>query len=146
MPAKIVMTRFDPQPLSNHLVIPSDMSAARRIQEQILDKAKRLGYGERCLFAIRLALEEAFVNAHRHGNGRDPHKNLHVSHDIDDQRLVVRIGDEGRGFDPNGVPDPTSPDRIALPEGRGIMLMRAYVDDVSYNDAGNEIQLVKKRT
>jgi len=134
---------FDSQPLPEHLVIHSDLQAARNVEEQILGKARALGYSEECAFAVRLALEEAVVNAHKHGNRGDASKHITVSYHVGPQRLIIRVRDEGPGFDPQAVPDPTEADRIALPNGRGIMLMRAYLDDVQYNRSGNEVQLVK---
>ena len=104
-----------------------------------------MGYSPECAFAVRLALEEAVVNAHKHGNRSDRTKHIIVSYDVKPDRLTVRVRDEGPGFDPRLVPDPTSPDRISLPNGRGLMLMRAYLDDVCYNEQGNEVQLVKER-
>jgi len=136
---------FDPQPLPHEIVIPSDLHAARQVEDRILRETEACGYSDECAFAIRLALEEAVVNAHKHGNRCDNQKHIVVSYDVQPQRVVVRVRDEGPGFNPCVIPDPTSPDRISLPCGRGIMLMRAYLDDVSYNEQGNEVQLVKER-
>jgi serine/threonine-protein kinase RsbW len=136
---------FDPQPLPNQIVIDSDLQAARRVEDLILREAERMGYSPETGFAIRLALEEAVVNAHKHGNGADRSKHITVSYDVKPTRIIVRVRDEGAGFDPRMVPDPTAPDRISLPNGRGLMLMRAYLDDVCYNEQGNEVQLVKER-
>jgi len=127
-------------------VIPSDLRAARQIEEQIIRKAEERGYSPHCAFAIRLALEEAMVNAHKHGNGGDPRKQIAVSYEVGRKRTVVRVCDQGRGFDPRMVPDPTAPERISLPNGRGIMLMRAYLDEVVFNEQGNEVQLVKEKS
>lgn len=135
---------FD-KPLPHRIVIASDLHAARDVEEQVLRIAESLGYSRECAFAIRLSLEEALVNAHRHGNRCDPHKKITISYEIDRQRAVIRIRDEGGGFDPCKVPDPTCPERICLPNGRGIMLMRSYLDEVAYNPPGNEVQLVKER-
>ncbi len=137
---------FDPKPLAHQIVIRSDLCAARDVEEKILQEAAELGFSDECAFAIRLALEEAMVNAHKHGNRADPDKQIVVSYEVRPDRLIVRVRDEGEGFDPHVVPDPTSPDRISLPNGRGIMLMRAYLDDVSYNERGNEVQLVKEKS
>jgi serine/threonine-protein kinase RsbW len=136
---------YDPQPLPHQVVISSDLQAARGVEDLILQEAENLGYSPECAFAIRLALEEAVVNAHKHGNRADPTKRITVSYDVRPNRIVVRVRDEGPGFDPYLVPDPTAPDRISLPNGRGLMLMRAYLDDVCYNETGNEVQLVKER-
>jgi len=133
------------QPFPHTVVIASDLAAAREVEEQILKETERMGYSKECGFAIRLALEEAIVNAHRHGNQGDPSKTLTISYSVDSQRMVVRIRDEGPGFDPEHIPDPTQPDRIALPNGRGIMLMRAYLDEIHFNTRGNEVTLIKER-
>ncbi len=135
---------FD-QPLPHRIVITSDLHAARDVEEQVLRLTESLGYSRECAFAIRLSLEEALVNAHRHGNRGDTHKKIVISYQIDRQHAVIRVRDEGAGFDPGTVPDPTCPDRICLPNGRGIMLMRSYLDEVCYSPAGNEVQLVKER-
>jgi serine/threonine-protein kinase RsbW len=133
------------QALPNRVVITSDLHAARDVEEQVLRLAESFGYSSQCAFAIRLSLEEAIVNAHRHGNRCDPHKKITISYDIDRRRAIIRIRDEGPGFDPASVPDPTCPERICLPNGRGIMLMRSYLNEVTYNRQGNEVQLVKER-
>jgi serine/threonine-protein kinase RsbW len=136
---------FDSHPLAHRVVIRSSLSAARQIEEQILQEAESAGYSPQCTFAIRLALEEAMVNAHRHGNRSDGSKHLTVSYEVRPSRLIIRVRDDGEGFNPEVVPDPTAPERICLPNGRGIMLMRAYLDEVSFNEEGNEVQLVKER-
>ena len=137
---------FNPQTLPNKMVIPSNLHAAREVEETIVAEADKFGYPEESAFAIRLALEEAIVNAHKHGNGSDPNKQIIVSYEVNPDRLTIRVRDEGPGFDPALIPDPTEPNRISLPYGRGIMLMRAYLDEVSYNQQGNEVQLVKERS
>ena len=136
---------FADDPLPHEVVIPNDLAAARDMEERIVAQTATLGYSPECAFGIRLALEEAMVNAHRHGNASDPDKTITVSYDINEDRVVIRVRDEGSGFDPRGVPDPRQPDRLPLPHGRGIMLMHAYLDDVRYNEQGNEVQLVKER-
>jgi serine/threonine-protein kinase RsbW len=133
------------QTLPNQVVIKSDLHAARDVEEEVLRLAESLGYSQQCAFAIRLSLEEAIVNAHRHGNRGDADKSITISYKIDRQRAVIRIRDEGPGFDPSSVPDPTCAERICLPSGRGIMLMRCYLNEVTYNKRGNEVQLVKER-
>ena len=128
------------------MVIPSELHAAREIEETIVAEVEKFGYPEESAFALRLALEEAIVNAHKHGNGSDPNKQIVVSYEVNPHRLVIRVRDQGKGFDPSVIPDPTQPNRISLPYGRGIMLMRAYLDEVSYNQQGNEVQLIKERS
>jgi len=137
---------FDRQTLPHEVVIPSDLHVARRVEEDILRAVASVGYSREDRFAIRLALEEAIVNAHKHGNRSDPTRTITISYAIDAHRVIVRVRDEGGGFAFRTVPDPTSPDRLSVPSGRGIMLMRAYVDGIEYNERGNEVQLVKKNT
>ncbi len=135
---------FESRPLPHQIVIASDLQAAREVEERLLNQVLKLGYDQESAFAIRLALEEALVNAHKHGNRCDPAKTITISYSIDDRRVVVRVRDDGPGFEPIHVPDPTLPHRLSLPTGRGLMLMRAYLDDLDYNEKGNEVQLIKE--
>ena len=88
------------QPLAHQVAIPSSLHAARCIEEQLLGVTEGFGYSEECAFAIRLALEEAIVNAHKHGNSGDPSKTITISYDINEQRAIIRVRDEGGGFEP----------------------------------------------
>ena len=125
------------------LAIPSDLSAARQAEQVILGEVARCGYSEGDVFAIKLALEEALNNAIRHGNACDNGKVVEVQYDVDDDRTTITITDEGEGFDSGEVPDPTTDENIEKPCGRGIMLMRAYMDEVRYNETGNQVHMVK---
>lgn len=126
------------------MVIPSDLQAAHRLALELLGIVNHCGYGESCAFAIRLALEEALTNAVRHGNRMNPAKAVEVEYDIDPQRAIITVTDQGEGFDPDAVPDPTIDENLEKPSGRGIMLMRAYMDEVCFNDRGNQVRLVKQ--
>lgn len=127
-------------------VIPTDLTAAGRLAEELLRKAEAQGYPESMRFAIRLALEEALSNAIEHGNKFDPNKSVTVVAEVDDDRAAITIADEGDGFDPATVPDPTVDENLEKPCGRGIMLMRAYMDTVKFNKRGNEVCLVKSKS
>ena len=122
---------------------PSDTSKGQEVQERIIDCMHQLEYSEKDIFGMRLALEEALVNAIKHGNGMDPNKQVHVTCRVDDQEARIKIGDEGPGFNPNDVPDPTAEENLEKPGGRGIMLMRAFMSEVTYSETGNEVLLVK---
>ena len=135
-------TQFPPLP--NRVVITNDLNAARKIQDRILALASDLGYSAKYCFAIRLAIEEALVNAYRHGNRRDPTKKITISYDVQPDQMTIRIADEGKGFNPQYLHDPTSDERLSDPEGRGVMLMRSFADEVLFNKAGNEVQLIKR--
>ena len=126
-------------------VISSDLKAARGIQQEVLQELAGHGYTDSSTFAIRLALEEGLNNAIRHGNGYDPEKTVEVTYDVDDDRVAISITDEGPGFRPGDVPDPRLDENVVKPCGRGIMLIRAYMDEVRYNDVGNQVRMVKRR-
>ena len=104
------------------------------------------GSGEEAIFAIKLTLEEAVTNSIKHGNKCDPNKKVTVRYFVDERQVVVFVRDEGPGFNPEAVPDPTSPDRLSLPNGRGILLMRAYMDGVEYRENGREICFLKRKS
>jgi serine/threonine-protein kinase RsbW len=125
------------------MVIASDLRAAREVAQDVLAEIARLRYSQECVFAIRLALEEGLNNAIRHGNGYDPDKTVEVTYDVNEHRAVIAITDQGPGFDPHNVPDPRADENLGKPTGRGIMLIRAYMDEVGYNPRGNQIRMVK---
>jgi len=127
------------------MVIPSTLRAAREPEDVILREAEALGYSEETLFAVKLALEEAMTNAVKHGNSCDPNKHVTVRYLVTHEKIEVFVTDEGGGFAPDNVPDPTTPDRLPLPNGRGIMLMRAYMDQVDYRRNGTEVYMMKRK-
>lgn len=127
-------------------VIPSDLAQTCRPKRAIIAELERFHFSEQSTFAIKLAIEEALTNAVKHGNCNDPTKTVTVRYSINSDRAIVSVRDEGCGFEPEKVPDCTCPDRLSMPNGRGIMLIRAYMDEVSYRDNGREIYFVKKRT
>lgn len=128
------------------MVISSNLNEARRLEEQLLREVARFGYEEADVFAIKLALEEGLVNAIKHGNRYDANKRVHVVSRIDENEAVFVITDEGEGFCPDKVPDPTADENLERPCGRGLMLIRAFMDEVEYNPIGNQVRLVKRRT
>ncbi len=121
------------------------LSEAKPVVEQILEQVHGCGWSERELFAIHLALEEALTNALKHGNQWDPQKRVTVRWQVTHERFWIQISDEGRGFDPETVPDPTLDENLEQPSGRGLMLMRSYMDVVSFNREGNSVAMVKFR-
>ena len=125
--------------------IPSELQAAERIQERIISVLEGLEYPMRDVFGMRLALEEAIVNAIKHGNKMDPKKTVSIRCEIDSNRICVQVEDQGPGFSPTDVPDPTCEENLEKPGGRGIMLMKAFMTKVEYNDRGNRVTLEKAR-
>ncbi len=126
------------------IVVPSDLRHAKEPEDRILSELARLGYSEDARFAIKLALEEALTNAVKHGNRNDPSKRLTVRYHITPERAVIVVRDEGSGFAPDQLPDPTADENLERPNGRGIMLMHAYMNKVRFNPTGNEVWMLKE--
>ncbi len=130
---------------SDH-VIPSRAEASREVQEELLDQMTRRQWGEHDVFSVRLAMEEALINAIKHGNHYDPVKTVEITCQIFPDRIRIEICDQGKGFDLAAVPDPTDPDNLESPCGRGIMLMRSFMSRVEFNETGNRVSLERDRT
>jgi serine/threonine-protein kinase RsbW len=126
-------------------VIASDPLEASRIQRDIEGRLAAHHFDEREIFGIRLALEEALINAIKHGNGLDRSKRVHIRYHVQAQRFDIAIADEGGGFDPNAVPDPCADENLERPSGRGLLLMRHYMTEVIYHPPGNRLTMSKVR-
>ena len=124
--------------------IPSDLEAARRVQKAI-EAVVRAAFDEHEAFAIKMAVEEALVNAIKHGNQMDPDKRVRGAYSLRPERFDVRITDEGPGFNPEDVPDPTAPENLERPCGRGLLLIRHYMTSVTFQDNGRTIVMHKLR-
>lgn len=125
--------------------LPTSLGAIRDPEREVLTRLAECGFDEDQRFAVRLAFEEAVVNAMKHGNRMDPARKVRLRWRISPERAEIRVADEGAGFNPGGVPDPTCDENLQRPCGRGIMLIRAYMDEVSFSPNGNEIRMVKYR-
>jgi serine/threonine-protein kinase RsbW len=123
----------------------SDLHESALVQEQIMDIWLKNGVSDGNLPDLQLALEEGLANAVKHGNQLDPAKQVKVECQLlDDCIIRVTIEDEGLGFNPDEVPDPTDFENLDKPSGRGIVLMRAFMDEVLYNDRGNQLTFCKR--
>jgi serine/threonine-protein kinase RsbW len=128
------------------VTLPSDTTEARRFQDVIEQELVLRQVTEQEIFSVRLALEEAFVNAIKHGNQYDTAKQVFVRYRFVDEnpiRFEISITDQGAGFDPEDVPDPTAEENLERPCGRGLMLMRHYMTEVEYNTTGNVVVMAK---
>jgi len=130
---------------SREVVIPSDPAEARRVQDDIEQALKACEFEERDIFSIKLALEEALVNAIKHGNQMDRSKKVTIRYQVSTERFHIKIADEGKGFDPEDVPDPMAPENLERPCGRGLLLMRHYMTEVTYVPPGNQLTMSKER-
>jgi serine/threonine-protein kinase RsbW len=125
--------------------IASDTAEGLAVQDRIIELMEQLSYSSKDIFAIRLSVEEAVTNAIKHGNGNDREKKVTIACEIDDTRLRVTVSDEGPGFIPEEVPDPTLPEFIERATGRGLILMRAYLERCEYLGTGNQIVMERTR-
>jgi serine/threonine-protein kinase RsbW len=115
------------------------------VLDTLLAQLKDLDWSQNDIFGVHLSVEEALVNAIRHGNKMDPSKKVQVSCRLSPTAMRVEIIDEGPGFNPADVPDPTAPENLEVPSGRGIMLMKNFMTVVEYNAKGNGVILEKRR-
>lgn len=111
------------------------------VQGEVADAMASRGYEEGAMFAVRLAIEESIVNAFRHGNRSDPKKVVFFRAEIDESRASFEVEDQGPGFDPRTIPDPTHEDNIEIPSGRGVMLIKAYMSEVEFVKPGNKLRM-----
>ncbi len=126
--------------------IPSKMDAAHQVVQEVLHQLQLRSWPAHDVFCVHLALEEALINAIKHGNRLDPAKQVHIGCWLCPASVRLEIADEGLGFDPEAIPDPTHEDGIFSTSGRGIMLMRSFMTSVQYADSGRRVILEKHRS
>ena len=127
------------------MVLHDDRGEVQRLQSSICEELAATGYDDSASFAVRLSLEEALANGFRHGNQSNPEKSVTVSYRISPEEVIISVQDEGSGFDPDAVPDPTDEANLEIPSGRGIMLIRAYMTDVTIVPPGNRVEMTFSR-
>jgi serine/threonine-protein kinase RsbW len=126
--------------------LPSEHGAHEPCVNEVLAQLKLLGWTDRDLFAVQMALVESLVNAMRHGNRLDARKKVVVECKASPERFWMRVQDEGPGFRPEKVPDCTAEENLDRCCGRGLALIKAYMSNVEYNDRGNCVTMEKFRS
>jgi serine/threonine-protein kinase RsbW len=121
---------------------PREIAAAL---DPILADLEIVGFSPKEAFSVRMALEEALVNAIKHGHAGDPAKRVRLRYQLTEVRFLAEIEDEGPGFDPHQSPDPLAPENRERNSGRGLFLIRFYMTWVRYNAAGTCVTLCKQR-
>jgi serine/threonine-protein kinase RsbW len=116
------------------------------VLDDLVEKLRAAGYSQKEEFGVRLALEEALVNAIKHGHRGDPSKKVLVRYRVEADRVTVEVQDQGPGFRPEQVPDPLAPENLGRDCGRGLLLMRKFMTSVRYNAKGTCVTLCKCRT
>jgi serine/threonine-protein kinase RsbW len=125
------------------LELPNDLRAIERSVDYLMEKGQEAGFDhDRLRLNFRVGLTEALANAMLYGNCRDPRKRVKVEAHLTSREIRVRVTDEGRGFNPDTVLDPTLPVNRVRPGGRGIYLIRQLMDRVEFNERGNSITMV----
>ncbi|PZR40998.1 MAG: ATP-binding protein [Azospira oryzae] len=124
-----------------HIQIPS-LSENIRMIESFIDNAKEKFHLDDDIYGnIMIAVTEAVNNAIKHGNSADSTKNVSLSLSLESSLIKFKIQDEGKGFDFHNLPDPTSPENLEKPGGRGIFLMKHLSDEVDFKENGRIVEL-----
>ena len=124
----------------------STLESVNKAEEMAGQLAAKAGFDEDSRDGITMAVREAMINAVLHGNAYDPNKRVNLSLEQNDRELVVTISDEGRGLDPDEIPDPLAEENLMKQSGRGIFIIRAFMDEVRFRklEPGTEITLIKR--
>jgi serine/threonine-protein kinase RsbW len=132
---------------TTRLVLPSHIEAVAEAAAAAADFIKQCGFGEDAAFRVDMAIREAVTNAVVHGNREDETKEVEVTISSSPGELEIEVSDQGSGFDPAAVPDPTDPDNILKTSGRGIFLIRSFMDDVQWSmrpAGGTTLRMIKR--
>ncbi len=136
-----------PEPTTSrvHYSLDSTLASINTVEQTAHDYALKAGFPEDELGNISLAAREAAVNAVMHGNRQNAAKKVDLSLELTDQALTIRVADQGEGFDPDSLPDPLAPENILSGSGRGIFLIRTFMDELKFRrlESGTELTLVK---
>ena len=130
-------------PISRSVVVSSTPAAVADVYRNMVPALQAQHFSEEDVFAVHLALEEAFINAVKHGNKMEPSKAIKIDYAIERDKIEICITDEGAGFDPEVIPDPRYGDNLYKPAGRGMLLMRSFMDVVEYTDRGNSVRMIR---
>jgi len=127
--------------------LDSTLESVNQAEDVATKAALKAGFAEDEIHRIAMSVREAAVNAVLHGNAYDPGKKMTVGFETTNDSLIITIADEGRGLDETSVPDPLSPDNLLKQSGRGIFLIKAFMDEVKIRklDPGTEVTLIKHR-
>ncbi len=130
----------------SHVLLNSTLDSVDKAEEIVLEAVKEMGFEEDDGHQIGMAIRECMVNAVVHGNRYNAKKHVHLDVDATPTQLTVTIGDEGEGFDLGSLPDPLASENLLRQSGRGILLIRAFMDDFDLHPrpgGGTEVRIVK---
>jgi len=126
------------------LELPSDLTLMNAVLDYLLGRVAKLGMIEVEQSNLYIALDEAFVNAVKHGNRQNPEKLLRVTAELSAGEAIFTVEDEGDGFDVRSIPDPCDPANLFKSSGRGVLLIYNIMDEVEYSDRGNRLKMVAR--
>ena len=129
---------------SFNLEIESDPQNLITVEEFINYIAVELNIPEDKLNGLLISVTEAVTNAIKHGNNSDKNKSVFIQVDSNEEFLIIKVKDQGKGFDPLEIPDPTQPDNLLKDSGRGIYLMKIYMDEIEFNPTENGTETILK--
>jgi serine/threonine-protein kinase RsbW len=129
------------------LILDSVLDSVQAVEETAEAYAREAGFDDDTVLDIAMVSREAAVNAVLHGNKKDPAKHVTATFELTDEALKITVADEGAGLDPDKIPDPLAEENVMRTSGRGVFLMRHYMDEVHFRQLtpGTEITLVKRR-
>ena len=114
------------------------------ILDYLIKRVEKVGLVNPESSNLFIALDEAFVNAVKHGNKFDVAKLVRISADVSPKEARFTVEDEGEGFDISAIPDPLDPENLFKTSGRGVLIIHNVMDEVKYNERGNRVEMVKK--
>jgi serine/threonine-protein kinase RsbW len=124
------------------IAVVNEQGAMEAAQSRVIMLVESLGYPKASVFALRLTLHEAIINAFKHGHKTLPGSvPIYVRYDVAADHVDLEIEDQGPGFRPEEVPDPTLEENLERGSGRGLLLIRAYMSRVEYNEKGNALRM-----
>ncbi|MFC1737879.1 ATP-binding protein [Planctomycetota bacterium] len=132
-------------PISFSKVISNNLSASESVCEKIIAELGDSGFNQDDIFAVHLALGEAFLNSVIHGNQMDADKKIRVEYLISSDKVEISVSDEGEGFNPDLVPDPRYGENLYKIEGRGLLIIKSYMDVVKFNEQCNRIEMIRHK-
>jgi serine/threonine-protein kinase RsbW len=124
--------------------LPSDLGLMNGVLDYLQERVAKLGLIQPERSNLFVALDEAFVNAVKHGNKNDPAKLVKISAELSPKEASFTVEDEGQGFDIREIPDPCDPANLFRTSGRGVLLIYNIMDEVEYNAQGNRVKMVKR--
>jgi serine/threonine-protein kinase RsbW len=124
--------------------LPSDISLMNGVLQYLIERVARLGVIKPERSNLFVALDEAFVNAVKHGNRNDPNKLVRITAELSTREARFTVEDEGQGFNVQEIPNPCDPENLFRSSGRGVLLIYNIMDEVQYNERGNRLTMVKR--